>query len=114
MHDGAGWLVDEIDHLGHRRSNGGADDDSRARSDDRALACVVEESPDEAGLVLVVHVGSDIDGGHCGVSIRRGVTPDCTGVPGYVSAAAPKVSSPKVTAPKVFAASACIPGSTCW
>ena len=64
VHDGPGELVDEIDHLGDRRSGGGADGDKRARSDDRAVAGFVKESPDETGLVLVVQVGSDVDGGH--------------------------------------------------
>ncbi|MGO9962359.1 MAG: hypothetical protein ACLPUG_02885 [Acidimicrobiales bacterium] len=47
VYDGPGELVDEIDHLGDRRSGRGADDDKRARSDDRAVAGFVKESPDE-------------------------------------------------------------------
>ena len=86
----------------------GADDDKRARSEDRAVADFVKESPDETGLVLVVEVGRDVDGGHRVLLDPASLDPDCALSPVYASAA------PKIRLPKVFAASACIPGSTCW
>jgi hypothetical protein len=108
VHDGPGELVDEIDHLGDRRSGGGADGDKRARSDDRAVTGFVKESPDEkvssssfrSAVMSTVVIPC--------FSIRRRLTPDCTAVPVYASAA------PKISLPKVFAASVCMPGSTCW
>jgi hypothetical protein len=62
LDDLAGRLGNDVDDLDHGWSIGITSDNDGARDDHAGVARLVEERPDEAGFVLVVQVGGDVDG----------------------------------------------------
>lgn len=62
--DRPGGLVDEVDDFTHGGRQWGTGDDDLTRSDDRRVGGLIEERSHEAGFVLAVVVGGQVDVRH--------------------------------------------------